>query len=726
MYDPDKKVFDWRQFRVFARLERKTDESLERYFWSFVSMCRSACRLPPRSDEGRDGLSYGMLDGFCYLILNCISEFCFPSIGLVDPTLCIEPITEERAARTLYRIELMRKVREQVLHHPLLEERLKLCRPSPYLPVWWECGKHDHDLLIGVAKHGLSRTDFYILNDSNLTFLETYRNCIKKENHGSLVSSVSHQHCYLGHCHSPQPTECHHTLLHSIQTHQHVHAHGNNQASEMVATSESESTLTMPANSQESFLDCSTVNDSLDLGHLQHEGLPSGSLHSKTSKEPFNEFPFNSASAGQSMLNSYDLQGDITGAPGDMTDSIDGKLRNDVLVGEQGYSEETGLMAPSVELDELQTPWESSDHAETSDIFNEGPDPILGEPSLETEFLDPSQSEDGQEREDPLTGCLSIPSSDSQSDPVEPLAPSFMLFKDLNAGETDMEQADLSVSPPEYVASQTLALSDVGIDQAGSISKVIETKPSVTDITRGSPSSEDKVEHVEFQFKTEETSQGGHSKLATDQKLMEIESKTSNEHTIKMENQFEPLKVESNVPIEEQPKDHCQVFLEESCQKLLIEPDKVPLTEAYDIPCKGTLEELLEATPHDPNEKLLVKDVSGKPLENSLGLDGNSPASPAHSPHILPSSFPLFPIFPTPLPDHCVFPDPENDHDIKQELLLSSVESEVKSKPDSTTLTPHLEAANDVEVDDIKEKETKTTGMILLPISIFNFTPYLR
>lgn len=636
-------------------------------------------------------------------------------VGLVDPALCIEPITEERAARTLYRIELMRKVREQVLHHPLLEERLKLCHPSPYLPVWWECGKHDHDLLIGVAKHGLSRTDFYILNDSHLSFLEMYRNYIKKENHESPVSSLPHQHCYLGYCQSPQPSEYHHTLLHSLQIHQHMHSHGHHQASELIATSESESTLTIPANSRESFLDCSTVNDSLDLGSLQHEGLPSGSLHSKTSKEPFNEFPFNSASAGQSMLNSYDVQGDIPGAQGDMTDSIDGKLRNDVLVGEPGYSEETGLMAPSVELDELQTSWGSSDHAETSDIFNEG-DPILGEPSLETEFLGPAQSQDGQEREDPLTGCLSIPSSDSQSDNVEPLAPSFILFKDLNAGETSMEQADLSASPPEYVAPQPLALSDVGIDQVGSISKEIETKLS-DDITNCSPSSEDRVEHVEYQFKKEETSQGEHSKLETDQKLKDIESKTNSESSIEslMENQFEPLKVESNIPNEEQPKDHCQVYLEESCQKLLMEPDKVPLTETYDIPCKGTLEELLEGTPHDPSEKLLAKEAIGKPLENSLELVENNPANPTLSTRTLPSSFPLFPIFPTPLPDHNVFPDPEADHDIKQELLLGSVESEVISKPDTTTLTPHLEQAVDVEVkDDIKEKETKTTGTVYI------------
>lgn len=52
VYDTDMKAFDWSQFRVLARLERKTDESLERYFNSFVNMCRTACKLPPRKDEG--------------------------------------------------------------------------------------------------------------------------------------------------------------------------------------------------------------------------------------------------------------------------------------------------------------------------------------------------------------------------------------------------------------------------------------------------------------------------------------------------------------------------------------------------------------------------------------------------------------------------------------------------------------------------------------------------
>lgn len=54
VYDPERKAFDWSQFRVLARLERKTDESLERYFNSFVNMCRTACKLPPKKEEGTE------------------------------------------------------------------------------------------------------------------------------------------------------------------------------------------------------------------------------------------------------------------------------------------------------------------------------------------------------------------------------------------------------------------------------------------------------------------------------------------------------------------------------------------------------------------------------------------------------------------------------------------------------------------------------------------------
>lgn len=49
---------DWTRFRTFARLDKKTDESLSRYFRSFVAMCRRVCHLRPSHDEGRYGLQY--------------------------------------------------------------------------------------------------------------------------------------------------------------------------------------------------------------------------------------------------------------------------------------------------------------------------------------------------------------------------------------------------------------------------------------------------------------------------------------------------------------------------------------------------------------------------------------------------------------------------------------------------------------------------------------------
>ncbi|KAM8966503.1 chromodomain-helicase-DNA-binding protein 7 [Pelodytes ibericus] len=153
--DTAKQKFEWNQFRAFARLDKKSDESLEKYFNCFVAMCRRVCHMSTKSEE----------------------DFC-------DLSTMIEPITEERASRTLYRIELLRKIREQVLNHPQLNERLKLCQPSLDLPEWWECGKNDRDLLVGAAKHGVSRTDYHILNDPDLSFLEAHRNFA--QNRGSV------------------------------------------------------------------------------------------------------------------------------------------------------------------------------------------------------------------------------------------------------------------------------------------------------------------------------------------------------------------------------------------------------------------------------------------------------------------------------------------------------------------------------------------------------------
>ena len=64
----------------------------------------------------------------------------------------VEPLNEEKASKCLARVELLLKVREEILWHPKLGERLKLCESSPDLPEWWEPGNHDKELLIGAAK----------------------------------------------------------------------------------------------------------------------------------------------------------------------------------------------------------------------------------------------------------------------------------------------------------------------------------------------------------------------------------------------------------------------------------------------------------------------------------------------------------------------------------------------------------------------------------------------
>lgn len=122
----------------------------------------------------------------------------------MDPSLSIQPITEERASRTLYRVELLRQVREQVLRHPQLFERLRLCQPGSDLPVWWEPGTHDRDLLIGAAKHGVSRTDYHILRDPELSFMTAQRNY--SQNKGAPAQSqAQNQVLLLGQTRTPTP-----------------------------------------------------------------------------------------------------------------------------------------------------------------------------------------------------------------------------------------------------------------------------------------------------------------------------------------------------------------------------------------------------------------------------------------------------------------------------------------------------------------------------------------
>ena len=63
-----------------------------------------------------------------------------------------EPITEEKANKVLERLDMFKKLRQEIITHPKLDERMLLCLDAQDLPEWWIPGKHDRDLLLGVAK----------------------------------------------------------------------------------------------------------------------------------------------------------------------------------------------------------------------------------------------------------------------------------------------------------------------------------------------------------------------------------------------------------------------------------------------------------------------------------------------------------------------------------------------------------------------------------------------
>lgn len=95
----------------------------------------------------------------------------FYTVDVADFTdVPVDQLSPAKARQILDRVDLLSKIREEILSHPHLEERLSLCQPSGDTPDWWQPGKHDKELLLGAAKHGLGRTDITILNDPDFSF----------------------------------------------------------------------------------------------------------------------------------------------------------------------------------------------------------------------------------------------------------------------------------------------------------------------------------------------------------------------------------------------------------------------------------------------------------------------------------------------------------------------------------------------------------------------------
>lgn len=143
-FDRQSQQFDWNKFRTFSRLEKKVDETLTEYFKAFYGMCKRVTGRRLTDEEENLQIS-------------------------------VDPISEERASRCLARIDLLSKIREEILPSPDLQDKLQICQPSIDLPDWWVCGKHDKDLLIGAARYGLNRLDQSVMHDPDLSFREILR-----------------------------------------------------------------------------------------------------------------------------------------------------------------------------------------------------------------------------------------------------------------------------------------------------------------------------------------------------------------------------------------------------------------------------------------------------------------------------------------------------------------------------------------------------------------------
>lgn len=104
----------------------------------------------------------------------------------------LAPITEERASRTLYRISLLSRLRELVLTHPSLEEHLALAPLSSDLPNWWSTPQHDHELLLGAARCGVSRTEHFIFSDSKFSFIQARHEYVQQQQACLAAQTLTH------------------------------------------------------------------------------------------------------------------------------------------------------------------------------------------------------------------------------------------------------------------------------------------------------------------------------------------------------------------------------------------------------------------------------------------------------------------------------------------------------------------------------------------------------
>lgn len=86
----------------------------------------------------------------------------------------------------------MTRLRELVLPHPSLEERLALAPPSSDLPNWWMSPQHDHELLLAAASCGVSRTEQSIFSDPQFSFIQAHHEYVQKQQACLVAQTLTH------------------------------------------------------------------------------------------------------------------------------------------------------------------------------------------------------------------------------------------------------------------------------------------------------------------------------------------------------------------------------------------------------------------------------------------------------------------------------------------------------------------------------------------------------
>ncbi|KAJ3333445.1 choline dehydrogenase 7 [Blyttiomyces sp. JEL0837] len=138
---------DWSRFKIISLL-RKSDDILEEYFVKLISAAQDILYPDPAK----------------------------PS----TPDRDIDGLTTDKAKKILKRVEAMKKLREQVLPHPHIDQNIQILRKygRAGLPEWWTT-EHDKAYLLGAAKWGLNRGDLYV-EDDTLPFKALYEQYIQE------------------------------------------------------------------------------------------------------------------------------------------------------------------------------------------------------------------------------------------------------------------------------------------------------------------------------------------------------------------------------------------------------------------------------------------------------------------------------------------------------------------------------------------------------------------